>query len=427
MTPLVWDLIVIGGGAAGLWAAGTAAARSLRVLVLEKNRKAGPKILMSGGTRCNITHACDIQGILDAFGKQGRFLKPALHELPPVAVVAELGRWGVETKTEEGGKVFPTSDRAMDVRDALVRRLQAAGAELRCGVAVEDIRPMMPTVASVGEGSQQPAWTVSVSDAQLVARRVLLCSGGLSYPGCGTTGDGYAWAARVGHTIQQTFPALTPLLSPAGWVHELTGITLPDVEVRALAEGQGKIKDPRQSSRGGFLFTHFGCSGPAPMNVSRFVAALDEPHKASLLIDLLPDTSELELTRMFETQSGRKSVSGLLNSMLPRSMAACLSKRAHLLDNVPLAELPRRGRLSLIEDLKRLRIPLSGPRGYAKAEVTRGGVTTQEVNPHTLESRLAAGLYLAGEILDVDGPIGGYNFQAAFATAHLAALQMKNP
>ena len=293
----MWDLIVIGGGAAGLWGAGTAAARGRRVLVLEKNRKPGVKILMSGGTRCNITHDTDIAGILDAFGKQGRFLKPALHELPPSAVVAQFNQLGVATKVEDSGKVFPVSDRAIDVRDALVGRLQQAGATLHSGVAVRDLRQ-----------DEQSQWLVQTDTEQLVAQNVLLCCGGLSYAGCGTTGDGYAWAERAGHTLVATYPALTPLLSPAGWVHELTGITLPDVQARVVVADK-KNKDPRMSSRGGFLWTHFGCSGPVPMDLSRFVASDPQPHKTRLQLDLVPALSEAELTiHLDSVRSGRRTV-----------------------------------------------------------------------------------------------------------------------
>lgn len=409
----MWDLIVIGGGAAGLWGAGTAAARGQRVLVLEKNRKPGVKILMSGGTRCNITHDCDIDGILRAFGKQGRFLKPALHELPPAAVVAEFNRLGVATKVEDSGKVFPVSDRAIDVRDALVDRLEQAGAKLHSGVAVTDLRP-----------DQQSHWLVQTDAEQLLARQVLLCCGGLSYAGCGTTGDGYAWARRAGHTLVETYPALTPLLSPAAWVHELTGITLPDVEARVVTADK-KLKDPRLTSRGGFLWTHFGCSGPVPMNVSRFVASAPEPHKVKLQLDLVPDIGEAELITQFDpSRGGRRSVAAVLQPLVPRNMAACLLKRAHVIEGAPLAELSRPSRLQLLEDLKRMSLPLSGTRGYPKAEVTAGGVSTREVNPQTMESRVAKGLYLAGEILDIDGPIGGFNFQAAFSTGHLAGLHV---
>lgn len=408
-----WDLIIVGGGAAGLWAAGTAAARGLRVLVLEKNKKPGVKILISGGTRCNITHHCDVEGILSAFGNQGRFLKSALYQLTPDQVVQEVERLGVATKVEDTGKVFPVSNHAIDVRDALVRRLVQPGAELRSGVAVED-------VSRCAEGG----WRVQVENESLRTKKVILSTGGLSYSECGTTGDGYSWVKKLGHTVTSTYPALTPLVSPSQWVHALKGITLPDVSVTVSSRELPK-RETRITSRGGFLWTHFGCSGPAPMNVSRFVSSLAEPHKANLLLDLVPDIHEAELTQLLDaSQGGKKSVQSVLHPLIPRNMAQCLLGRALVEEGVTLAELPRKSRMSLIEDLKRLCVPLSGTRGYGKAEVTMGGVKTQEVNPQTMESRLAPGLFLAGEILDVDGPIGGYNFQAAFSTGNLAALNV---
>lgn len=410
---MLWDVIVVGGGAAGLWSAGTAAARGLRVLALEKNRKPGVKILMSGGTRCNITHHCDIEGIQRAFGQQGRFLKPALHRLGPSDVVHEIERLGVATKVEESGKVFPLSDRALDVRDALVRRLNQHGAELRSGVAVRDIHR-----SASGE------WQVVTEPETFQSRVVLLATGGLSYPECGTTGDGYAWLERLGHTLHPRFPALTPLVSPARWVHELSGITLPDVGVSVSAP-KGKSRDIRLASRGGFLWTHFGCSGPAPMNVSRFVSSAAQPQQTSLSLDLVPDLSREDLSHMFDaSQGGKKTVYNTLHQILPARMVQCCLERVGLVEGKTLAELPKTARLKLVEDLKGLAVPLSGTRGYAKAEVTMGGVDTKEVNPQTMESRVAPGLFLAGEILDIDGPIGGFNFQAAFSTGHLAALHM---
>ena len=408
-----WDLIIVGGGAAGLWAAGTAAARGLRVLVLEKNNKPGVKILISGGTRCNITHHCDVEGILQAFGNQGRFLKSALYQLTPDQVVQEIERLGVATKFEDTGKVFPVSNHAIDVRDALVRRLVQPGAQLRSGVAVRDVSPC-------AEGG----WQVQLEGESLRTKKIILSTGGLSYSECGTTGDGYAWVKKLGHTVTTTYPALTPLVSPSQWVHALKGITLPDVSVSVSSQELSK-REPRITSRGGFLWTHFGCSGPAPMNVSRFVSSLAEPHKATLLLDLIPDLSENEVTQLLDaSQGGKKNVQSVLQQLIPKNMAQCLLGRARVEEGVTLAELLRKSRMSLIEDLKKLSVPLSGTRGYSKAEVTMGGVKTQEVNPQTMESRLAPGLFLAGEILDVDGPIGGFNFQAAFSTGNLAALNV---
>lgn len=416
------DLIIVGGGAAGLWASIVAANRGLSVLVLEKNVKSGVKILMSGGTRCNITHHCGPQEIVEAFGSQGRFLKPAVFALPPSEVVARFNGWGVATKVEETGKVFPASDRALHVRDALVNQLQNAGAQLRTGVAVKEVR----------RSTEFGRWEVVSEDSVIPCRNVLLCTGGLSYSGCGTTGDGYAWVRNVGHEVTPTFPALAPLVSPAGWVHELTGITLPDVSVRFVS-GSKKDKDTRKVCRSSFLWTHFGCSGPAPMNVSRFVSQYEAARaadsslpKMTIELDLVPDVSETELLERFDpAKNGRKRVGSLIGDWIPSKLAAVLLHNAQVDDQRLVAELPRKSRLQLLSDLKRLVVPIDSTRGYGKAEVTSGGVSTSEVNPHTMESRLAEGLYLAGEILDVDGPIGGYNFQAAFATANAAALNVK--
>lgn len=411
----MWDLIIVGGGAAGLWAAGTAAARGLRTLVLEKNVKAGVKILMSGGSRCNITHNCGIEGIIEAFGNQGRFLKPALHNLSPQDVVTEVNRLGVATKIEDTGKVFPVSDRALDVRDAIVRRLHDAGAQLRTGVAVKNI---------ARDESQQ--WIVSTETEQLISRYLLMATGGLSYAGCGTTGDGYPWAAALGHSIEPTHAALTPLLSPAVWVHELQGLTLDDVRVTAVYGDAKPERDPRHTSRTGLLWTHFGFSGPAAMNVSGAVSSWPEPHRARLLIDLVPDMNEAACMALMDGSagSGKRSLHSVLTTHMPRRMADCLMLQADVAGEVTLAELPKKARLKLFELLKRLAVPLAGTRGYPKAEVTAGGVNRKEVNPHTLESRIVPGLYFAGEILDIDGPIGGFNFQAAFATGHTAAMNM---
>ncbi len=405
-----WDLLIVGGGAAGLWAAGTAAARGKRVLVLEKNRKAGVKILMSGGTRCNITHHCGVTGILDAFGAQGRFLKHALHQLPPDMVVAEVNRLGVATKVEDSGKVFPVSDRALDVRDALVKRLGDAGAELRCGEGVSSI-------------GRDKAWRIETTEgAHYEAEKLLICCGGLSYAGCGTTGDGYPWARQLGHNLLTTHPALTPVVSSATWAHELSGVTLPDALVRVLANGK-RLKDPRAMSRGGFLWTHFGCSGPVPMNVSRWLTLPGDESTTALEVDLLPDLTEQDVSDSL-MHLGSKSVGSYLNGLVPKRVAATLASQAGVQLTTTGAELPKKARQTLVIGLKRLTLPVAGTRGYAKAEVTAGGVDTSEVDAKTMQSKLVNDLFFAGEILNIDGPIGGFNFQAAFATGHLAALHV---
>jgi predicted Rossmann fold flavoprotein len=422
-----WDAIIVGGGAAGLWAAGTAAQRSKKVLVLEKNNKAGVKILMSGGTRCNITHHADSRKIAEAFGKQGRVLLSVLKRLSPEDVVREFESEGVQTKVEETGKVFPVSDRAIDVRDAVVRRLARYGAELLCGCAVDSVDPDDPD--TTGAGFRILA-TVQGRQLQVHSKTVLITTGGLSYSGCGTTGDGYAWLKNMGHSITSLRPALTPLTSPESSVHELSGLTLEDVLVRAQIHAHSgdtkSLKLERRESRGGFLWTHKGCSGPTSMNVSRCFSDRGRDDRLELIVDLLPDSSVEQLEEWIaqETRQSNRALSTVLSHRIPKRLATSILESIGAGYDPHMAELPRAIRIKMIESLKQYRIEISGTLGYPKAEVTAGGVELGEVNFQDMQSRRQAGLYLAGEILDLDGPIGGYNFQAAWSTGHTAGLHL---
>ena len=412
-----WDAIIIGAGAAGLWAAGTAAERGRRVLLLEKNSKSGVKILMSGGTRCNITHDCDNRRIAEAFGRAGRALLGPLSQMSPVQVRQIFADLGVETKVEETGKVFPVSDRAIDVRDALLRRIEQAGGEVRNNAAV------------CGIDAAEEGFTVAVDDKQLRADRVLITTGGLSYSGCGTTGDGYPWAQKFGHTVTPRRPALTPLLSSAAWVHELSGLTLDDVSIQARLSPSPKqdAKLERSASRGGFLWTHFGCSGPTAMNVSRCFSDLASFKETAVQIDVLPDEPEprlLEWLTASQRDAGQKSIGAVLHQRLPKRVVGLILQRSGVEPERRMAELPKKAVQAIVEHSKRLTVPVHGTRGYPKAEVTAGGVALSEVNFQTMESRIQPGLFFAGEILDLDGPIGGFNFQAAWATGHVAGLNM---
>ena len=418
-----WDVIIVGGGAAGLWAAGTAAARGKQVLVLEKNNKAGVKILMSGGTRCNITHHCDSRKIAEAFGKNGRVLLSVLSRLSPQDVVRQIEQEGVATKVEETGKVFPASDRAIDVRDAIVRRLAREGASLVTGAAVQTVRP-----ATAGAGFEVVVQVQAQSAMNLTCDSVLLTTGGLSYSGCGTNGDGYPWAQGMGHTITSLRPALTPLLSHKAWVHELSGITLDDAEVTARVIGaDAKLaKLERATSRGGLLWTHFGCSGPTAMNVSRCFSDLQSHSPASMVVDLLPDLSReaCEQWLIDAAKESNRTITNVLSQRIPKRLASALVAIAGSTNDVHTSELSKKIRNSLVERLKALSVPIHGTRGYPKAEVTAGGVALGEVNFQDMQSRKTPGLFFAGEILDLDGPIGGFNFQAAWSTGHTAGLHV---
>jgi len=409
---------VVGAGAAGLMAGIQAAERGRRVLVLEKNSKPGVKILMSGGTRCNLTHAVDASGIVDAFGRQGRFLHSALAALAPDQLVGLMESEGVRTKVEPGGKVFPVSDRALDVANALRRRLERSGTPLALREPVVDI-------ARCAEGD---GFVLRTSQRQLTAASLVITTGGQSYPRCGTTGDGYRWAARFGHSIAALRPSLVPLKIRCDWAKSLRGVTIPDVQVRVL-DGDLPVSNrevgdaSRARRRGSFLFAHFGLSGPVVMDVSRVVSAHPQPGRLALECDFLPDTDAQSIERALQvaaSQHGKKQVAALLAERLPRRLADALLAESHIPASRAAAELGRAERTRLVAAVKSTRFPLTGTLGFDKAEVTAGGVALDEVDSSTMQSKLVPHLFFAGEILDLDGPIGGYNFQAAFSTGALA-------
>jgi predicted Rossmann fold flavoprotein len=412
MAEMFWDVVVIGAGAAGLMAAIHASEQGRRVLLLEKNRKPGVKILMSGGTRCNLTHATDNRGIVEAFGPPGRFLHSALAALSVDDTIAFFEGEGVATKVETGtggtgpGKVFPVSNKALDVLNALLRRLHRSGATLALQEPIRDLR--------VNEAS----FSMVTPGRVVGARRVILTTGGQSYPGCGTTGDGYTLASRFGHTVIPPRPALVPVTVAAPWVGELRGITVPDVAVRILENDR-----PLAARRGSLLFAHFGLSGPVVLDVSRAISGHPNPSALELELDLLPAIREPELDEQLRTESalsGRKQLAAVLAPQLPRRLCEMLLTLAGLPPDRRAAALPRAERARLAACVKRLRLPVTGTLGFAKAEVTAGGLLLDEIDSRTLQSRRLPGLFLAGEVLDLDGPIGGYNFQAAWSTGWLA-------
>ena len=428
-----FDVAVLGAGAAGLIAAIRAAELGARVVLLEKNRRPGVKILMSGGTRCNITNARGLRrleavsgpidpafnpallrgarAIQDAFGPGGRFLGPALRKLDVDQTVRLFEAEGLVVKIEGNGKVFPLSDRAVDVLNALTARLQRSGAELRCLSAVQ-------AVDRIGLAEERGGFEVVSPDARIRARRLIVAVGGRSYPGCGTTGDGYALARSFGHSVTDTRPALVPLRVEPEWVSTLKGLSLPDV----VATVHGSSGPPLAKRREAILFTHFGLSGPAILDISRAVANHEGPEPLELRLDLQPDVPREEVDRRLQsaTRQGRAAVASLLTAEFPRRLVDCLLDACSIPRSRTGPDLTRPERVRLVSALKGLALPIVGTLGFEKAEVTSGGVALDEVEPKTLESRLVPGLFFAGEILDLDGLIGGYNFQAAWSTGWLA-------
>ena len=401
-------VVVIGAGAAGMMAAYAAASHRASVVLLEKNNKTGVKILMSGGTRCNLTHHTDARGIADAFGHAKRFLQPSLGGFPPQAVVDFFESAGVATKIESTGKVFPVSNRAVQVRDALHHYAVDAGVEIRTGCGVTGIRP---------DGQK---WLVETEQSVIATDRVIVTTGGKSWPGCGTTGDAYAWMTELGHAIERTRPALVPLLGGEQWMKDLSGLAVDDSIVTVLPVS-GKQKSLARR-RGSLLFTHFGFSGPVAMDVSGAITAANSVDQVHMIADLVPQCSEEEVKAALSNRQdgGKSKVSSLLSMWLPNRLANGITTQ--LGNDDRLAELSKNSKNRLVENLKRMKLPVRGTRGFEKAEVTAGGVRLDQVDPRTFESRIHKGLFIAGELLDVDGPIGGYNFQAAFSTGRAAGI-----
>ncbi len=403
-----WDVIVVGAGAAGLLAATRAAERGRKTLLIEKNRRPGVKILMSGGTRCNLTQATDARGIVAAFGSQGKFLYSALAALGPRDLVDLVEAEGVPTKTEPTGKIFPVSDKAADVLAALVRRLERSGSALAAGEGVNAIE------------REEGRFQIATARRTLTASATVVTTGGCSYPGCGTTGDGYGWAAKFGHTVIPARPALVPIETDLAWVRNLSGITVGDVAVTVVPRGSDEALASR---RGSFLFTHFGLSGPAVLDVSRAITAHPEPATLDLVCDFLPGQSDAafdEMLRQEAQAAGKKSITAILPPELPRRLIDALLAVSEVAGDLRCAEFGKSARVRLMRAFKHCPIPVTGTLGFKKAEVTAGGIALTEVDSRSMESRLVPGLYLAGEVLDLDGPIGGYNFQAAFSTGWLA-------
>lgn len=372
------------------------------MLLLEKNQKPGIKILISGGGHCNVTTSLGARDAARHFGPEGaRFLRDAIRTTPPSTIREWLHERGVATFESEFEKVWPVSRNSRDVVKALVDRAVDAGAELRLGTGVTGI-------SSRGDGT----WSVSTDRGGWIANALVLATGGLSYPKTGTTGDGYRWLRALGVRLVAPKPALAPLRVDDDWVRELSGLTLDDVEVQ-LREASGRIAWRRRRP---LLFTHKGVSGPGPMDASGRIER--EPGRYRFHVDLCPDRSEDELRAALF--SGKTSLVNRLSRDfgVPKRLAQSLVAR--FVGDRKASEVSKIQRRQLVQELKGMTLDVRGSLGFSQAEVSTGGIELDQVDPKTMELRAFPGLFVTGELLDVDGPIGGFSFLAAFATGVLA-------
>jgi len=402
-------VIVIGAGAAGLMAAGEAAAAGARTLLLEAMDRPGRKLLITGKGRCNLTNIASLSDFVGHFGPQGRFLRQAFARFFSDDLITFLNDRGVPTVTERGGRVFPASESAADVVRALVASARGRGVVVRARTRVEALEFEAGRVTGV----------CARADEIIPGDAVIVATGGASYPGTGSMGDGYRLAAQAGHTIVPIRPALVGLDTSGATAARLQGLSLRNAAVRLLVDGRRRAEE-----FGEMLFTHFGVSGPAVLTLSgRAVDALRERKAVALSIDLKPAldeaTLDARLVRELEEHS-RRRFSACLAELLPRKLIPVCSDLVAIPLDRACHQVTAAERRTLRAWLKDFRLDVTGHRPLAEAIITAGGVELSEIDPRTLSSRLVRGLYFCGEVLDLDADTGGYNLQAAFSTGWLA-------
>ncbi len=405
-----YDVIVVGGGASGLFLAAHTAAGGKRTLVLEKRERPARKLLITGKGRCNLCNDCDRDAFLQNCIRGGRFLYSAIAAFTPQDTMAYFEGLGVPLVTERGQRVFPASQRAMDVVDALVRAVKDAGAQIRCATVAEVL---------CEEGRVRGVRTAA--GERYYADNIVIATGGMSYPATGSSGDGYRFARALGHTVAPPAPALAPLDTKEPWVRELAGLSLRNVTLSLW--DQKKPKKPVFQELGELLFTHTGLSGPLVLTA----CSLLDPARASdfsVAIDLKPglDRAALDrrLLRDFEERQNRDFCNAL-DALLPRSLIPVIVRLSGIPPETKVHSLTRTQREALIGLVKGLTLHIKAPGPLEEAIITRGGVKLSEIAPSTMRSKLAEGLYFTGEVIDADALTGGFNLQIAFSTAYLAA------
>lgn len=405
-------VIVIGGGAAGMMAAVWAAQCGHSVILLEKNEKLGKKIFITGKGRCNATNACEVEDLFKNIVTNSKFMYSSIYSFDNSAAIAFFEENGCPLKVERGNRVFPVSDKAYDIINALEHALRKYGVDIKLFSQVSDL---------IVEAGQVRG--VVVNDKKIYSDSVILATGGYSYPSTGSTGDGHGFSKKIGHTVEKCSPALVPFIAKEEWVKQLQGLSLKNCGV-TLYDGSKKIYE----DFGELLFTHFGVSGPTVLSASSYAVEIIKHRELKLVVDLKPALDEKQLDeriiRDFE-ELKNKNYANSLSGLLPKSLIPVIIDRSQILPDKKVNEITKDERKGLVRLLKNFDLTLTGLRGFNEAIVTHGGINVKEIDPQTMESKKVRNLYFAGEIIDVDAVTGGYNLQIAWSTGFLAGISQR--
>jgi len=404
----IFDVAVIGAGPAGLMAAGRAAELGKKVVILEKNKKPGRKLMITGKGRCNITNAeFDLRKLVENYGKKGQFLFHAFHLFGSQKAIEFFLKWGLKTKVERGKRVFPVSDNAQDVLNVFIKYLLKGKVKIVYGAEVTNV-----------ERKKHHINRLILKDGEIVAKNYILCTGGKSYPATGSTGDGYLWAQKLHHSVEDPMPALVPLKIKEEWVTELQGLSLKNVEATILQ------KNKKQAGVfGECLFTHFGLSGPIILDVSQKVGELLKNGAVEISLDLKPalDFETLDKRLQGDLQKyHNKLFQNCLDDLLPQKMIPVIIKFSGIDPFKRATYITKEERHGLVRLLKNLKMTVGGLLGFESAIVTSGGISLREIDDKTMKSKIVDNLFFAGEIIDVTGPSGGFNLQLCCSTGYLA-------
>lgn len=402
-------VIIIGGGAAGMMAGIIAARNGHTVEIFEKNEKCGKKVYITGKGRCNLTNAGDLEDVQNAIVTNRKFMFSAFNQFSHYDTMGFFDELGLKFKIERGNRVFPESDKSSDVINCLVKELNRLGVIIHYNTSIKDIK----TDANGFKAVVTHDGKSHVGDALIIA------TGGKSYPTTGSTGDGYEFAKKLGHTVTKLTPGLVPFNSKEEYVKDLQGLSLRNIGVK-IYDGEKEV----YSDFGEMLFTHFGVSGPTLISASSMLTHNIEKNPLKLLIDLKPALDEKQLDERILRDFGaklNKSFRNALDDLLPKKMIPVIIDLCKIDENKKVNEISKEERMTLINMIKNFPVTLLSLRGYNEAIITQGGVNVKEINPSTMESKLVKNVYFAGEVLDVDAVTGGFNLQVAWSTAYVAA------